>query len=117
LKATLIKSGLFRYDDFGKLVGQLSSGQRRKLQLARLIAGRANLLVLDEPTNDVSFDVLEALENALRDFPGPVIAASHDRRFMEQFNGELWELRDGDLIQHLGGYAEYSGLDTVSVTT
>jgi len=109
LKATLIKSGLFRYDEFGKLVGQLSSGQRRKLQLARLIAGRANLLVLDEPTNDVSFDVLEALETALRDFPGPVIAASHDRRFMWQFEGELWELRDGDLLQHLGGYADYIG--------
>ena len=49
------------------------------------------------------------LENALRDFPGPVIAASHDRRFMEHFNGELWELRDGDLIQHLSGYETYTG--------
>jgi macrolide transport system ATP-binding/permease protein len=109
LKATLIKTGLFRYDEFGKLVGQLSSGQQRKLQLARLIAGRANLLILDEPTNDVSFDVLEALENALYDFPGPVITASHDRRFMQQFNGELWELRDGLLVQHLGGYEAYVG--------
>jgi macrolide transport system ATP-binding/permease protein len=108
LKATLIKSGLFRYDEFGKLAGQLSSGQGRKLQIARLIANRANLLVLDEPTNDVSFDVLEAMEAALRDFPGPVIAASHDRRFMEHFGGELWELRDGDLIQHLSGYETYN---------
>jgi macrolide transport system ATP-binding/permease protein len=109
LKATLIKSGLFRYDDFGKLVGQLSSGQRRKLQIARLIAGRANLLVLDEPTNDVSFDVLEALETALHDFPGPVIAASHDRRFMQQFGGEVWEMREGEVIQHLGGHEQYMG--------
>jgi macrolide transport system ATP-binding/permease protein len=108
LKATLIKSGLFRYDEFGKLAGQLSSGQGRKLQIARLIASRANLLVLDEPTNDVSFDVLEAMEAALRDFPGPVIAASHDRRFMEHFGGELWELRDGDLIQHLSAYETYN---------
>ncbi len=107
LKATLIKSGLFRYEEFDKLVVQLSSGQRRKLQLARLIAGRANLLVLDEPTNDISFDVLEALEAALHDFPGPVITASHDRRFMQGSGGELWELRDGQLIQHLGGYEAY----------
>jgi len=113
LKAMLIKSGLSRYDEFGRLVGQLSSGQQRKLLIARLIAGRANLLVLDEPTNDVSFDVLEALETALHDFPGPVIAASHDRRFMQQFDGELWELRDGDLIQHLGGYAEYVGAESI----
>ena len=110
LKATLIKSGLFRYEEFGKLVGQLSSGQQRKLQIARLIAGRANFLVLDEPTNDVSFDVLEALETALHNFPGPVIAASHDRRFIQHFNGEVWELRDGELVQHLGGYEQYVGL-------
>ncbi|MBC7870841.1 MAG: ABC-F family ATP-binding cassette domain-containing protein, partial [Chitinophagaceae bacterium] len=108
LKATLIKSGLFRYDEFGKLAGQLSSGQGRKLQIARLIASRANLLMLDEPTNDVSFDVLEAMEAALRDFPGPVMAASHDRRFMEHFGGELWEVRNGDLIQHLSGYETYN---------
>jgi macrolide transport system ATP-binding/permease protein len=95
----LLRGGLFRYDDLGKLVGQLSSGQRRKLQIARLIAGQANLLVLDEPTNYVSFDVLEGLEEALRDFPGPVIAASHDRRFIAQFQGEVWEMRDGQLVK------------------
>jgi macrolide transport system ATP-binding/permease protein len=110
LKAILIASGLFRYDDLSKRVGEVSSGQRRKIQVARLIAGRANLLILDEPTNYVSFDVLEGLETALRDFPGPVIAASHDRRFMQQFGGEVWELRDGSIQRHLGGYAEYMGV-------
>ncbi|MCA9909174.1 MAG: ATP-binding cassette domain-containing protein, partial [Anaerolineae bacterium] len=70
-----------------------SSGQRRKLQIARLIAERANLLVLDEPTNDVSFDVLEGLEAAIRAFPGPVIASSHDRRFMAEFGREAGEAR------------------------
>jgi macrolide transport system ATP-binding/permease protein len=98
----LLRGGLFRYDDLSKQVGQLSSGQRRKLQIARLIAGKANLLVLDEPTNYVSFDVLEGLEEALRDFPGPVIAASHDRRFIEQFQGEVWEMRDGEVIKDGG---------------
>ncbi len=93
----LIRSGLFRYDDLNKRVGELSSGQGRKLQIARLIADGANLLALDEPTNDVSFDVLEALEDALRYFPGPVIAASHDRRFLQQFGGEVWEVSDGKL--------------------
>ena len=96
----LLRSGLFRYDDLDKQVGQLSSGQRRKLQIARLIAGRANLLVLDEPTNYVSFDVLEGLEEALRRFPGPVIAASHDRRFIEQFQGEVWQMGEGAIVQY-----------------
>lgn len=106
-KATLIHLGLFRYDELTKRVDEISSGQRRKLQIARLIAQGANLLVLDEPTNFVSFDVLEELEAALRDFPGPVIAASHDRRFMQSFGGDIWELRDGRIIDHPGGYAGY----------
>jgi macrolide transport system ATP-binding/permease protein len=97
LKATLIKSGLFRYEEFEKRVGDLSRGQQRKLQIARLIAGKANLLILDEPTNSISFDVLEAFESALRQFPGAVIAASHDRRFIQQFDGDVWTLREGQL--------------------
>ena len=105
-KATLIVSGLFRYEDFDKPVAALSSGQQRKLAIARLIAGRANLLLLDEPTNYVSFDVLEAFESALADFPGPVIAVSHDRRFLERFGGALWELVEGALVRHTGTYAE-----------
>jgi macrolide transport system ATP-binding/permease protein len=94
----LLVSGLFRYDEVRRPVNVLSGGQRRKLQIARLIAMRANLLLLDEPTNTLSFDVLEAFEAALRDFPGPVIAATHDRRFLESFGGEIWELRDGLLV-------------------
>ncbi|MFN8378469.1 MAG: ABC-F family ATP-binding cassette domain-containing protein [Anaerolineae bacterium] len=106
-KSTLLESGLFRYEDLGLPVEALSSGQRRKLQIAGLIAGRANLLVLDEPTNFVSFDVLESLEAALRVFPGPVIAASHDRRFIRQFGGELWALDEGHLRQWMGTSDEY----------
>ncbi|HRE46407.1 MAG TPA: hypothetical protein PLD47_01670 [Aggregatilineales bacterium] len=52
---------------------------------------------MDEPTNYISFDVLESFEAALRTFPGAVIAVSHDRRFREAFAGEVWELREGAL--------------------
>lgn len=97
LMTILLRSGLFRYDDVNKPVRGLSGGQRRKVHLARLIAGQANLLILDEPTNYVSFDVLEGLEDALRTFPGAVIAASHDRRFLERFGGERWTLENGHL--------------------
>ena len=98
----LLRYGLFTFGDLGTLVGHLSAGQRRKLQLARLIAMRANLLLLDEPTNHLSLDIVEAFEGALRQFAGPVIAASHDRRFIERFDGQLWELRDGAIYPHAG---------------
>lgn len=98
----LLVSGLFRYEELRRPVGVLSGGQRRKLQIARLIAMRANLLLLDEPTNTLSFDVLEAFEAALHDFAGPVIAATHDRRFLERFGGDIWEVRGGLLIPQSG---------------
>ena len=98
-------TGLFHYgffvpDDLGKRVGQLSLGQRRKLQLAKLMAERANVLLLDEPTNHLSLDLLDQFERALADFQGPVLIVSHDRWLIERFQGQLWELRDGRLIQH-----------------
>ena len=98
-------TGLFHYgffvpDDLGKQVGQLSLGQRRKLQLAKLMAERANVLLLDEPTNHLSLDLLDQFERALADFQGPVLTVSHDRWLIERFQGQLWELRDGRLIQH-----------------
>jgi len=113
----LFQNGLFRVDDLTKLVGELSSGQRRKLQLSRLIAERANVLLLDEPTNHLSFDVLEAFENALASFAGPILAVSHDRWFIDRFGatgGRLWELRDGHLIQHAEEPAHIMQLLTAS---
>jgi macrolide transport system ATP-binding/permease protein len=99
LKAELFHYGLFVYDDLAKKVGELSIGQRRKLQLARLIAARANLLLLDEPTNHLSFEVLEEFEAALVRFPGPILAASHDRYFIERFATRLWEVKAGRLVE------------------
>ncbi len=110
LKTILLSAGLFRYEEFDRKVSALSSGQLRKLQIGRLIAGGANLLILDEPTNYVSFDILESLEEALKNFPGPIIAASHDRRFMQHFGGEVWELRSGELVKHHNGYEEYAAV-------
>ncbi|HEX6818900.1 MAG TPA: ABC-F family ATP-binding cassette domain-containing protein [Ktedonobacterales bacterium] len=95
--AGLIGYGFFRLEDIAKPVAALSAGQRRKLELARLIAARPNVLLLDEPTNHVSLDVLEAFEAALFAFPGPVLAVSHDRYFIRRFGADVWELRDGAL--------------------
>ncbi len=94
----LIGYGLFRREDMRKKVGQLSLGQRRKLEIARLMAEGPNILLLDEPTNYISLDVLEAFESAILNFPGPVIAVSHDRWFIQRFGGQLWNLIDGTLL-------------------
>ncbi len=97
----LVTCGLFGYGEINKTLDQLSLGQIRKLEIARMIATEPNVLVLDEPTNHVSLDVLESFEAAITDFIGPVLAVSHDRRFIQQFGGELWELVDGHIF--LGG--------------
>ncbi len=105
LIAGLIGHGFFRLEDIGKLAGQLSEGQRRKLEIARLIATQPNVLLLDEPTNAISLDVLEGFEAAILTFPGPVIAVSHDRRFIERFGGVVWHLEDGKMTTHAAGSA------------
>ena len=94
-----IIGGLFRLEDMQKKVGQLSLGQRRKLEIARLMAASPNVLLLDEPTNYISLDVLEAFEAALKHFPGPVIAVSHDRWFIQRFGGQVWRIVDGEIVK------------------
>lgn len=97
--AKLIGYGLFRLEDMHKTVGQLSVGQRRKLEIACLMAQEPNVLFLDEPTNYISLDVLEAFEASIVNFPGPVIAISHDRWFIQRFGGKTWELSDTRLVK------------------
>lgn len=93
----LIGYGLFRLEDMAKRVAQLSLGQKRKLEIARLLAQHPNVLLLDEPTNYISLDVLEAFEEAILTFPGPVLAVSHDRWFIRRFGGTCLELVQGEL--------------------
>jgi ATPase subunit of ABC transporter with duplicated ATPase domains len=98
LLAELHRSGLFTDASLPqKRIADLSQGQRRKLGLACLLAARASVLLLDEPTNHLDPLSLEALEAALRHFPGALLAVSHDRRFIDRVATHLWELRDGQL--------------------
>lgn len=95
----LHRCGLFRDAHLaGKSVADLSLGQRRKLGLARLIHSRANLLLLDEPTNHLDLMSLEALERSLLRFPGALLAATHDRWFIDKIATAVWTLNDGELI-------------------
>ncbi len=107
MKTELLSYGLFTWPDLRKPSATLSVGQKRKLQIAALIAQKANLLLLDEPTNHLSLDVLEEFEQALLNFAGPVVAISHDRRFIERFANEIWEMRAGRLTRFLGDWQRY----------
>lgn len=92
-----VRYGLLRREDMRKPLGQLSLGQRRRLEMARLILEKPNLLLLDEPTNHVSLDAAEAFEAGIHEYNGPVIAVSHDRRFVQNFGGEVFALNSGRL--------------------
>ncbi len=100
----LVSCGLFRYEELKIRAGQLSLGQIRKLQIARLIVTGPNVLLLDEPTNHLSLDTVEAFETAIAEFQGPVLAVSHDRRFIRQFEGEVLEMEEGRLVTAMDSY-------------
>ena len=75
---------LFRGDDVHKPIGLLSGGERARVRLAQLLLDKPNVLVLDEPTNHLDIASREALEGALRQFPGTILCVSHDRYFLDQ---------------------------------
>ncbi|GGK30698.1 ABC transporter ATP-binding protein [Pilimelia terevasa] len=89
-------------------VGDLSGGERRRLQLLRLLAGEPNVLLLDEPTNDLDTDTLAALEDLLDSWPGTIVVASHDRYLIERVTEQVYALFGDGAVTHLpGGIDEY----------
>jgi ATP-binding cassette subfamily F protein 3 len=104
--ALLIKF-LFSYEQCRQRVGELSGGERSRLQLALLMISTANFLLLDEPTNNLDIASAEVLEEALDNFEGTVLCVSHDRYFLDRIAGRVIELEDGKLIEYLGGYSDY----------
>lgn len=89
-------------------VSNLSGGERNRLLLARLFALPANLLVLDEPTNDLDIDSLELLEQTLQTYPGTLILVSHDRRFLDNVVTEVLAPEgNGKWREYIGGYSDW----------
>ncbi len=104
IRSTLAWFNFFGEDVF-KTVKMLSGGERARLTLSKLILSRMNLLILDEPTNHLDIDSREALETALEDFDGTIIAVSHDRYFIEKLASRIIELKpdgyvDGDMFDY-----------------
>lgn len=98
---------LFTYQQAQQKIGELSGGERSRLQLALLVLSGANFLLLDEPTNNLDIASAEVLENALAEFVGTVLVISHDRYFLDRTVDRILTIEDGQLVGHLGGYSDY----------
>jgi sulfate-transporting ATPase len=98
----------FRGADQQKLVGQLSGGERGRLHLAKMLMSGANVLLLDEPSNDLDVETLRALEEALLEFAGSVLVISHDRWFLDRIATHILAFEgDSQLVFFNGNYQEY----------
>jgi len=98
---------LFHGDDVFKEIGTLSGGQKARLVLLKLVLDGANCLVLDEPTNHLDILAREAVEAALEAFDGTVLVVSHDRYFINEIVGRIWEIEEGQIIDYKGDYSFY----------
>ena len=89
-------------------ISELSGGQRRRLQFLRLLFGEPNVLILDEPTNDLDTDILAAMEDLLDGWPGTLIVVSHDRYLLERVTDQQYALLGDTSLRHLpGGVDQY----------
>ncbi|KTD41985.1 ATP-binding cassette domain-containing protein [Legionella parisiensis] len=106
--ASYLREFLFSAERFNQPVSVLSGGERNRLLLAKLFAKPVNLLVMDEPTNDLDIETLELLESMLADYPGTLILISHDRAFINQVVTSVLVYEEaGQFNEFVGGYDEY----------
>lgn len=106
--ARMLERFLFEGEDQYGLIGKLSGGERRRLQLLKVLMDAPNVLILDEPTNDLDITTLRILEDYLDDFQGIVIVVSHDRYFLDRTVRRIFAFEDkGRLVQYEGGYTDY----------
>ncbi len=102
-----MKDFLFASEQARTPLRKLSGGERGRLMLARALAKPSNLLVLDEPTNDLDMETLDVLEEILADYPGTVLLISHDRDFLDRLvSGVIVPEGDGRWVDYAGGYSD-----------
>jgi ATP-binding cassette ChvD family protein len=98
----------FRGSDQQKNVGEISGGERNRVQLAKVLRSAGNVLLLDEPTNDLDVDTLRALEDGLLSFPGCVVVISHDRWFLDRIATHVLAFEDDAVVRWFeGNFSDY----------
>ena len=99
---------LFPGDLQSQPIGRLSGGERRRLYLLSILMTAPNILLLDEPTNDLDVTTLAILEDYLQSFPGPILAVSHDRFFLDKLANSIFEVRDGgEILRYTGNWSDW----------
>ncbi len=98
---------LFSGDDVKKSVKVLSGGEKGRMMYGKLMLGRHNVLLMDEPTNHMDMESIESLNIALDKYAGTLIFVSHDREFVSSLATRILEVKDGEVIDFQGGYEEY----------
>lgn len=102
----------FKGEDVYKPISVLSGGERVKVSLAKLLAGNYNTLILDEPTNFLDIQAVEALEYLLKEYPGSVLVVSHDRSFINTTASKIWEIEDKQISEFEGNLDEWEAAKT-----
>ena len=97
----------FFEDDYGKMVSDLSGGQKTRLALAKLLLEKRDLLILDEPTNHLDIETLTWLENYIQGYTGALLIVSHDRYFLDKVVNEVYELSHQHSSHYVGNYSHY----------
>jgi ATP-binding cassette subfamily F protein uup len=106
--SSYLRDFLFPQERLHAPVSMLSGGERNRLLLAKLFAKPSNLLVMDEPTNDLDAETLDLLEEMVADYPGTLLLVSHDRAFLDNVvTGTLVFERDGRVNEYVGGYSDW----------
>jgi ATP-binding cassette subfamily F protein 3 len=105
--ANLLHRFLFTREDLDRPIDTLSGGEKSRLQLARLVHEQVNFLMLDEPTNHLDLEACEELERMLEDYEGTLLIISHDQVFLEKLVDVVVEVKDRQLVRHMGTFSEW----------
>ena len=103
----MLKGFGFNEDEFDKSINHLSGWQKSRIQIAKLLLSKPDILFLDEPTNHLDLNAINFLQNFLRDFQGAVLVVSHDRYFLDKICNRIFLMEGGKVFSYNGNYSEF----------